>query len=196
VKCVRFATIAPKTYTAMYTYGEHTIYKSRAKGVPKNARLFLLPKNDTVQVPEYFQVRDVFMNNSSKDTHDLLFFAFSNFDNFSVASERDGCLKKSTVNTKVYNFTKVDPVHFTQDNPYDLFASNLDRTIGNTRYKKRRLLTDEEASYLGIDPLKRYVVTVPLHWNYDGAAFGLFKDDDFVHLDFNYTQEELDFDLL
>jgi hypothetical protein len=188
VKCVRFATIAPKTYTAKYVYGEHTIYKSRAKGVPKNARLFLIPKHEHAQVPDYFKDMQIFMNNSSKDTHDLLFFAFSNFSDFAVASERDGSLKKSTVNVKVYDFTKTDPSHYVQDTPYDLFASNLDRTIGNTRYQKRRLLNDQEATFLGICPIDQYRVTVPLHWNYDGLLYALFKDDDYIHLD-QYHQE-------
>jgi hypothetical protein len=191
VKLVKFSTIAPKSYTAHYQYEDQHIFKSRCKGIPKNARLSIEPL-EGVEVPEAYSDTLVFENGSEK-VHDYMHFVFKNFPMYSMSSAKDGVIKKSTANVRANKWVEVRENHYEMEQPFHLYAGNLDRTIGAAgRYKKRRLLHTEEAEFLGMSEEDRMRITVPLGWNYNGDLYKLFNDNDLVEL----GSEDMDFDSL
>lgn len=187
VKLVKFSTVAPKSYTAHYQYEDQHIFKSRCKGIPKNARLTIIPAVG-VNLPDEYADTLIF-DNGSQRVHEYMHFAFKNFPMFSIDSQKDGVLKKSTANVRANKWVQTFTNHFAPEEPFQLYAGNLDRTIaGAGRYQKRRLLTTEEALFLGMNEEDRMRITVPLGWNYDGALYQLFNDNDFVQVDIDFDR--------
>jgi hypothetical protein len=198
VKAVRFASIAPKTYTCKYIYEDHPpLFKSKCKGIPKNARMTMQVKDPElhldVEVPEEYRETITFKVNCEK-VHNYMYFAFKNHEMFMLCAQKDGVFKTTAINTRANRFTEVVVGEYEQQMPLEQHVGNLDRNIGgNDRYKKRRLLTDYEAYVLRISEEDRQRITVPIGFNYDHALSRLKpeveveeeEESDFEELEYN-----------
>jgi hypothetical protein len=210
VKLERYASIAPKTYTAKYVYNGDVLFKSKCKGIPKDARISMHVKDPElhpdIEVPEAYREIITF-SVKSEQVHNYMYFAFKNHGLFMLCAEKDGVFKTTAINTRANRFTEVVVGKYEQQMPLEQHVGNLDRKIGGSdRYKKRRLLTDYEAYILRIDEEDRQRITVPLGFNYDHALSRLkpetededtsdFEDIEY-NLDFLDEVDMIDFDSL
>jgi hypothetical protein len=180
VKLYRFASTAPKTYTAEYRYQGQVIYKSRCKGIPVNAARVRVSPLDTLQhqTPQEY-TNYIPFKLESKALHEYMYFAMKN-PNFYLESQCDQRIKRQSIKIGPGNFLEFKGERYEIVRPLDLSITNLDRSVckdGETlRYKKRRLLTQEEISFLDLSDDDARRITVPLGWNYDRMLFELIDE--------------------